>query len=120
MFYWVWEFDLYCVQVTFSLNLATENKILIYILQVRKSRLKRVVMCPVSPAFKQNRWDYNPHFHFHLWENQYQVRRTLQRLNHHIIFLNLFPLISALPNIAHIFFLARLHHHLLHMALYGP
>lgn len=54
--------DLYCVQVTFLLNLATENKILIYILQVRKSRLKRVVMCPVSPAFKQNRWDYNAHF----------------------------------------------------------
>ena len=54
--------DLYCVQVAFSLNLATENKIFIHILQVRKLRLKRVVMCPVSPAFKQNRWDYNPHF----------------------------------------------------------
>ena len=32
--------DLYCVQVTFSLNLATENKILIYILQVRKVKQK--------------------------------------------------------------------------------
>ena len=110
--------DLHCVQATFSLNLATENKILIHILQVRKLRLRRVVMCPVS-SFKQSRWDHNLHFwlHFHLWENHYQVRRTLQRLNHHIIFSNLFPLISALPNIAHVFSNAHL---LLHMAFYGP
>lgn len=44
--------DLYCLQITFSFNLVTENNILIHILQLSKLRLKRVVMCPVSPNFK--------------------------------------------------------------------